>query len=221
MGFLPDFHPYKLMINYSMIKLPSYPLYISMLYGVCKRPSRCRTNKYSANSNSVIWIHITDIFFFLTKLPAFVAQLVFHYLDLWKSWCCSVGTKFMHWMWAFFFNNTHSIHCVTGLCISCLAWKAKWIFAVQCYLLLIPEDLTKWDRNSLSCLNLTPPQVIFAFLMLSVKRDRKMYLTTSDSKKDTIIKIFSLEMIYTCLQVINTRWICDKSLMDPLPNKYN
>ncbi len=31
MGFLPDSHPHKLMINYSMINLSLYSLYISML----------------------------------------------------------------------------------------------------------------------------------------------------------------------------------------------
>ena len=31
MGFLPDSHPHKLMMNYSMIKLSLYPVHISML----------------------------------------------------------------------------------------------------------------------------------------------------------------------------------------------
>ncbi len=52
MGFLPDSHPHKLMINYSIIQLSPYPLYIWCTY-VHKRPRGCRTN--TIKTSIIVW----------------------------------------------------------------------------------------------------------------------------------------------------------------------
>ena len=55
MGFLPDSHPHKLMINYSMMKLPPYPLFISMLSSATNLwPSHFPRSRYGTDVSGCV-----------------------------------------------------------------------------------------------------------------------------------------------------------------------